>query len=277
MTFRLAASNVPFMAVHVSVLVAWVLAAPEPLREDVRIDLPVTAALGAAWLVSEYAFKPELAPTACRWCATNALDEAVRTLRGSAAGQHAADLTSDVLGVALTPIAVIATDVLLCWRADGGWKDGAVDALLILEAMVASQAVNQSVKFSVARERPFVAALSPSQKPLTTQPDDNDLSFFSGHAAYVFALVTAGATVARLRGYEHWWAILAAGLPLAVATATLRLIADKHYLSDVVIGGSIGSLLGFVLPMAFHRPLSLGPISASVAGGVGGVAIVGAW
>src|SRR5204862_4067183 len=125
---------------------------------------------------------------------------------------------------------------LLCGHADGSPSDGALDALIILEAMTASQALNQVVKFIAGRERPFVSVLAANEKPLTPMPDDNNVSFFSGHAAYVFSLVAAGATVAHARGYPYWWVVLAAGVPFAITTALLRMVADKHYLSDVFTG-----------------------------------------
>jgi hypothetical protein len=64
------------------VLAAVIAASPGPhrLKWDPRIDLPVTAVLGAGWLVSEFAVKAQLAPDACRWCATNAFDTGVRRL-----------------------------------------------------------------------------------------------------------------------------------------------------------------------------------------------------
>jgi membrane-associated phospholipid phosphatase len=184
---------------------------------------------------------------------------------------------SDVTASVLTPIAVLGLDFLLAWKSDATWRDGAIDALLIIEASVASQALNQGVKFLAGRERPFVAALPADQKSMTEHPNDNNLSFFSGHSSLTFSLVAAGATIAHARGYKYWWAILAAGLPLAATTALLRMVADKHYLTDVLAGAALGALIGWGLPTLFHRPLRVGPVTASLSPSLGGAALVGTW
>lgn len=200
-----------------------------------------------------------------------------RAVRSPSSRLATASTVSDVIGIALTPVAVIGADALLTWSAGGTWQNTAVDALIIIEAMTASQALNQTVKFLTGRERPFVAQVEPSEKPLIHHPEDNNLSFFSGHTAYVFSLVAAGAMVAHARGYSKWWVILAVGLPLAAGTAMLRTVADKHYLSDVIVGASVGSLIGFTLPALFHRPINVGPVEANLSVSPGGVSMVGAW
>lgn len=67
-----------------------------------------------------------------------------------------------------------------------------------------------------------------------------------------FGVVSATGTVAPLRGYR--WAPLAwaVGLPLAASTAYLRLAADRHYLTDVLVGGAVGTTVGALVPLLFH-------------------------
>jgi membrane-associated phospholipid phosphatase len=116
-----------------------------------------------------------------------------------------------------------------------------------------SQSLNQVVKFSTGRERPFVHALPEADKPHTAQPNDNQTSFYSGHTNLTFSLAVAAGTVASMRGYRwaHWvWIV---GLTVASLTGYLRIAADRHYLSDVLTGATLGSALGFVLPYAFHN------------------------
>ncbi len=57
-----------------------------------------------------------------------------------------------------------------------------------------------------------------------------------------------------MRGYRLAPWIWGAGLSLAVATAYLRIAADRHYASDVTVGAAIGSLTGFAVPYLFHNP-----------------------
>lgn len=44
------------------------------------------------------------------------------------------------------------------------------------------------------------------------------------------------------------------GMIFATLTARLRMAADRHYLSDVLVGSAVGSAAGFLMPYFFHRP-----------------------
>lgn len=252
--------------------------APVPLEYDLRWDLPITAGIGAWWLLSEFAFKEDLASRDCRWCSRNGFDDAGRALRGGTlADQKRAALTSDLVGIGLTPVVAFGLDVIFTWAGGGTWRDSALDVLLILEAVVAFQGLNQAVKFLAARERPLASVLSPAEKRMTAEPEDNNLSFFSGHTGYAFALIAATATIVRARGYKNWWIVLAVGLPIAVTTGVLRMVADKHYLSDVLTGALLGGLIGWGVPFFFHRPVKVGEVTAWLSPGPGGIAVEGKW
>jgi membrane-associated phospholipid phosphatase len=220
------------------------------LRYDVPADLSFTLLGATAWGISEYR-KADLAPAACIWCAPNAFDTAARdALKWS--NTDAADALSYVTGYALAPIVAIAGDALVAWR-DGRARDAAVDTLLIAEATVVALDVDQATKFIAGRERPFVHALAPADKARTAQPSDNNVSFFSGHSTLAFSLATASATVATLRGYRNARWLWPAGLLVAALTGYLRIAADRHYLSDVLVGAAVGSLSGFAVPWLFHQ------------------------
>lgn len=152
--------------------------------------------------------------------------------------------------------------------------------MMIVESVVVASVVNQAVKFSVGRERPFVHVLPEDQKALTAQPNDNNLSFYSGHTSMAFALVTAAGTVSELRGYKNRWVIWAVGLPAAASVGLLRMGADKHYLTDVLVGAAAGSLFGVGVPLLLHgrepqtQPQATG-MSMNVSGSLGGVTLSG--
>lgn len=259
-------------------LAVGVAAAPAPLEYDLRWDVPITAGIGAWWLLSEFAFKEDLAPRDCKWCARNGLDDAGRTLRaGTLADQKRAALTSDVVGIALTPVVAFSLDAIFTWAGGGTWRDSVLDVLLIFEAVIAFQGLNQAVKFMAGRERPLASVLSPAEKRMTAEPEDNNLSFFSGHTGYAFAMISAAATVIRARGYEKWWVVLAVGMPIAVTTGVLRMVADKHYLTDVLTGALLGGLIGWGVPFFFHRPVRAAGITAWLSPGPGGLAVEGRW
>ncbi len=253
-------------------------AAPHQLKWEPRADLPVTGALVTGWLLSEFAFKKQLAANPCRWCEPNGFDTAVRVafnpnLTPSAEGIGPAHVASNLVGFIALPLAMIGLDALLSWR-DGVFMDAFwIDLVLILEATFTAQDLNQAVKFAVGRARPYTIGASDELLAQGHDFADNNLSFFSGHATFSFALVSSAATVAGLRGYRHAWVLWAAGLPLAATTAILRLAADKHWTSDILLGAAIGTSIGILMPTLLHG--RMGPVSARLTPMGNGLALSG--
>ena len=220
----------------------------QDLAYDLDRDLFVSITGGSLWIASE-AQKAAIAPAACRWCSTNALDDAVRrALVWSPSKIGAADAMSNVLGYGLAPLSAVGLVAIAAWH-DGRTADIAVDLLVVAESTVVGMDVNQVVKFATGRQRPFVHFHTGAGTP-----SDDDLSFFSGHTTAAFCLATASGTVASLRGYR--WApwVWAQGMVFAALTGYLRIAADKHYFSDVITGAVFGSAVGFALPYFVHRP-----------------------
>ena len=120
------------------------------------------------------------------------------------------------------------------------------------QALVAALSWYTAVKYIAARERPFASRLTAEQKAATLYPEDNNMSFFSGHTCVAFAAATAAGTVAKLRGYKNFWLPWLIGLPIAALTGFLRMAADKHWFSDVLIGAAVGAANGYFIPTLFH-------------------------
>lgn len=218
---------------------------PAPLEHDLRLDLPLTLAATAAWVGSELA-KDRLAPEACRLCEPGRLDASVRDAgvwRNPAAARHA----SDALVFALLPAGVI-THQLLSARSEGDLSEGFVDVLVVAEAAALAADLNQLVKFAVGRERPFVHYGDPARP----HEADDDLSFYSGHTSLAFALASSAGTVSTLRGYRSAPWVWGVGLGLAATTGYLRIAADRHYLTDVLVGAATGLAIGIAVPRVFH-------------------------
>jgi membrane-associated phospholipid phosphatase len=229
--------------------------APSSAREDRlvydwRIDGAVTLAAGVGWVVSEL-YKAELAPEHCRWCQRETGDDAV-TDALAWKDTDAASTVGDVGGFVLAPLATFGTLAIASGHEDRIGEMPA-NALVILEAVTVSSALNQIVKLSVGRERPFVAELPPELKGSTEHPDDNNLSFYSGHSNLVFSLAVSAGTVAHLRGYEGEPYVWGVGIPVAAFVAYSRIAAKKHYLTDVLVGSATGALFGWGIPWLFHR------------------------
>jgi membrane-associated phospholipid phosphatase len=220
------------------------------LRHDTTVDGAIAASGAVLWLGSEL-LRPQLAPSECRWCASNGLDDAVR----SAArwdNTHAAGTISDVLAFGVVPAFAIGLTGLASYNDKGDLPRWATDMLLVAEASVLAMDVNQGLKLAAGRERPFVHALAPAEKQSTDDPADNNLSFYSGHTTWVFALAASSGTVASLRGYRLAPLVWAVGMPAAAATGWLRIAADRHYFTDVVVGAVVGSAMGIAIPLLVH-------------------------
>ena len=229
------------------------------------------------WLLSEVAFKKQLAPAACRWCETNGFDTAVRSvfnppLSPSADGIRPADVASNLLGFVGVPL-MIGVDALLAWSAGSFLDTFPVDLVLILEATFSALGLNQTVKFAVGRARPYTIGASEELLATGHDPSDNNLSFFSGHSTFTFALAASAATVAGMRGYKHAWLMWALGMPMAAVTAFLRLAADKHWMTDVLLGTAIGTATGILMPTLLHG--SIGPVTMRVSPLANGLAVSG--
>jgi membrane-associated phospholipid phosphatase len=248
------------------------------LRHDVTIDATVTATAFVLVIGAELG-KADLAPNGCRWCdrnadGTDALNGVDRGARSALRWEdiHLAAHISDGFGFLGAPLVDFGTLLLAGQDAHAGKYFG-VDALLLGEVVMTNGFVNEVVKLVAARERPFVHAMAPSDKPHTSHPADNDLSFYSGHTSASFALAAGGGTIAALRGYRLAPLIFGAGGAIAALTGYLRIAADKHYVTDVLTGAIVGSAIGIGLPMLFHgRGDEASAGTPSIASGAGTMA-----
>ncbi|WP_437720268.1 phosphatase PAP2 family protein [Sorangium sp. So ce861] len=283
---RTAAIALPALLVALSPAAA---AAAEPSPELTyrpEVDLPIAVVGGAAWVASELA-KKGLAPEPCRWCAANALDTSVRDALVWRGNPNTAHDLSNVAVLAVAPAAALGLTALAAWY-DGRSENTAADLVIVTEATVVAMNLNQVTKYIVGRERPYSHFDNPDvlrageglSGPL---PNDDNLSFFSGHATATFALAAASGTVASMRGYRAAPWVWANGMAIAALSGYLRIAGDRHYFSDVLTGAVFGSAAGVLIPVLFHGPrrgvagpdthgfrLSLAPARGGVGAGVVG-------
>ncbi|MBX3228923.1 MAG: phosphatase PAP2 family protein [Labilithrix sp.] len=242
----------------------------ERLGYDTRVDVAVTAT-GSAWLVAAELLKADLVPEKCRWCyrrangdsTLNAVDRSVR-LRLKWDDTKLADGLSNALAFVIMPAAGIGLPATAAAH-DDHLQYAPIDTLLIAEATILAADLNQLVKFVFVRERPFVhylPHLPDGIQGLGDSPSDANLSFYSGHTNLAFALAASSGTVAFLRGYRLAPLVLGVQLASAFTVGYLRIAADKHYLSDVMVGAVVGSLVGAFVPLLFHGRSSAVPESA---------------
>jgi membrane-associated phospholipid phosphatase len=124
------------------------------------------------------------------------------------------------------------------------------------ESVLLAQAITQVLKPVISRPRPFTylpAAERPLDSGYDATLDHAFLSMPSGHAATTFAAASYAATDNLLSqpkaGSTEHVAIAAIGGLLAGLTANLRVKANQHFPSDVLVGGLIGTASGVSVPL----------------------------
>lgn len=239
-------------------------AAERPARER-AIRVGVIAGAMALYIAHETLAKDALSPDSCRWCDPGGLDHFFRDRAVWDDPDQARNL-SNVVGYATSPIA--GTLLLLVASEDAGpgrWGAFADDITTMFEVVWGTQLVNQYAKVIAGRARPY--AHYGTEPP--TQEDN--LSFFSGHSSLTFSIAVGAGVLAQRRGYQLAPVIWGTGLALAATTAYLRMAADRHYFTDVLVGGAVGVAGALLIP----RLTGSLPARAAVVPRPGGIALVG--
>jgi len=248
-------------------------AAPVPkltrLSYDWTVDGIVTGGLALSTLTLLLLDK-SLAPLDCKWCVPGTLDGNVsKSIQWS--NPTTANTISNVMQV-LVPVGVMGFGVIQGYRLhdpEAGWAS----VLLITQATSLAMLTNVIVKYTTGRARPYVWQGKPDLYAATGS--DANVSFFGGHTTFVFAVVVSGSTLFFMQDMPGAPWVLGVGLAAASFTAYLRMAADKHYLSDTLVGAGVGSLIGWAVPYLFHRPGRGAPQAGDILPAPGGVAI--AW
>ena len=111
---------------------------------------------------------------------------------------------------------------------------------------LASYAVRTVLKNTISRQRPY----------LLSGNDTSDFyqSFPSGHTLMAFSSAAFTQTVFSLKYPESPYktAVTATTWALAATTAVLRVASGNHFVTDVLAGAAIGSILGFAGPYLTH-------------------------
>ncbi len=239
---------------------------PRPLCYDLATDGAVAGAAALTWAALGL-LGPELAPLSCKWCTPPTIDEKVQAalLWGN---PRAAAVASDAIGLAALPAGLLAFGFFSA-RAAGDRDAFWVDTLVIAEAASIAGALNVSLKYLAGRQRPYAYY---GRQAFYDDPNDRNVSFYSGHTSMAFASATAAGTVYLLRGYRGAPWALGGGLALAAFTGYLRIAADKHWFTDVLAGAAVGSLVGWAVPYLFHRADGAGSQGAAIRPAPGGIA-----
>lgn len=241
-----------------------------------RKATPLEASLilggGALTFVADLVVKP---PTSPSWRGPILVDGGVRDGLSlpTRAGRERVATVSDVLVVTMI-LAPFVDAGVTAWGPRRDRETAQQLAIMDLEAFSLSEALAFTVKNVAARQRPYAfgADCDGGDPQASTREEcarkDRNLSYFSGHSVTAFTAATLMCTQhvhLSLYGGAWDWVTCAASLSIAATTATLRIVADRHWLSDVVTGTAIGVLSGFLVPTLLHfRPANHGE-SASIA------------
>jgi membrane-associated phospholipid phosphatase len=186
-----------------------------------------------------------------RWSGTNGFDTGIRDeLRlGSTSARQDASLASDlslVFSAALLPMASIGMKFSRDHDCVETW-DMFTDAV---ESFGLTLFITEAVKLGAGRERPYTEecdAFPPRDAHCGSE--DRHRSFFSGHAS--LAAAGAGLSCSYAFRREAWGtsrtakvAPCALGVVAAFATGALRVAADQHWTSDVLVGFAVGAVVG---------------------------------
>jgi hypothetical protein len=204
----------------------------------------------ALWLGGAAAIAFGTTPEA-RWSRKNSFDEDLRSgLRAdSESAREAASTASDVLlGVSAGLLPLLSIGKTLSERDCDEAYDMATDAA---EAFTLTLLLTSGAKALAGRERPFVQECdgSPPGDASCSDPDRKQ-SFFSGHASMAAAgagLTCAYAIKRGTWGERHTGRIgpCALGIGAAITTGALRVVADKHWSTDVLVGLVVGGSVGY--------------------------------
>ena len=170
---------------------------------------------------------------------------------------------SSVIGTAelAIPVAVNAWDT---YTGSQAWYGVLVDALLFEEATTLSSSLSSYSK-SFIRLHSTPLAYDPNVSATVREQPQNVSSFFSGHTTFAFTTAVFSAYTFQLRHSESplvpW--VWGGSLAMATGVGSMRILAGKHFPSDVVMGAAVGAACGFVVPWLHTRPWKSGRKSVS--------------
>lgn len=223
-----------------------------------EFDLGNWVATGAALAIGFGALA--IPPTRDRWTRPTEFDwEARRALLPETVSQRktAAD-ASDILLTLSVNTLLVDTLIVTWWGHDADTVAYQM-ALINVETLAFNTALWGLVAGFASRERPYgreICGDNDDERPGGCGSSNRFRSFYSGHASTSFAAAAATCMHhAHLPLYGGGFPdALACGFSLAVAggTATLRVVGDRHWLSDVMMGAAMGTFSGLAVPYFLH-------------------------
>jgi membrane-associated phospholipid phosphatase len=217
------------------------------------VEVGVSAAVAGGGFLGAAAV-PAKTPT---WTHGVLFDDSARdALRASSgAGQSTASGISDAMLIALLAAPVASAGAVCGLRHDCSTSLQLI--VIDAQAYALTEATVGLMKVTLRRERPDAAA-----DGCETRPTDADCakrvkknSFPSDHAASSFVAASLMCTEhlhLGIAGSPYDATICATSLAAATTVSVLRVVADRHYASDIIAGLMIGAMYGWLMPTILH-------------------------
>ena len=217
-----------------------------------RATLPELAGITAAAAGTLYIEAAYGEPRHAGWTSHNGFDEGIRSalrLEDNSARDTAATLGDMLMGLLIAE-PIVDSFATLGYR-DRNWDALWQSSVINLESFTFTALVSSVLQNSIKREKPFqrdcVGGSCADEQPNRGLP--------SGHVAFAF---TGAGLYCTHHAYQSLYdpaterALCAASLGVAAADGVLRIMADRHYATDVLAGSAIGLFSGFMLPRLLH-------------------------
>ncbi len=122
------------------------------------------------------------------------------------------------------------------------------ESTIFLETILVNSALTNIIKYSVKRPRPYLYGDEASDEKRNKL--DSRLSFFSGHSSTSFAVAVSFASIYSKKVDKTYQKVLIWTIPLLTAStiASFRVIAGRHFFTDVFAGMIVGSSIGYLIP-----------------------------
>lgn len=196
-------------------------------------------------------------PSQPRWQGGILFDDSVRDalrLESADARQRARSI-GDLPYYAAPAIPLVIDPLLVAWGLHGDPKAALNLGLVGLEAFSYSGLLSFVSTELSRRERPDSAECR-RRHPDGAGCDVDTEAFWSGHTS--IAATSAGLVCAHHRYLPLWGHPVADAAACvwsssaALASGVSRLLSDRHYASDVVLGMGVGFGIGYVVPVLLH-------------------------
>jgi membrane-associated phospholipid phosphatase len=246
------------------------------------LEYVVTGIAGPAAVAMYFLLRPQADP---HWIGGILVDDDVRdALRlRSPDGLRTVRALADAVGVA-SVVLVVGVDSMVVPLLRNSTDVAVQLSLMDFESFALSSIVTFSLYDSVGRARPSYVECQHGSTDAQCETSPT-ASFPSGHVNEVFT--AAGLSCAHhsrlpLYGGRLGDALACArDVTLATADGVLRIMGDRHYLTDVLAGAGIGFAFGYGLPTLLHYTNVDRPVSSlsllPLAGGEVGLVVTGSF